>query len=96
MANQIKLNRKGIQEILKVRMRKPIDELADRIAANVDVGSVSDAPVQVRSYTTDRAAASVTIAHAAGIAIEAKHGALRKAAASQGFEVSEPKRKRSK
>lgn len=94
MANKITLNHKGIEEILKVQMRKPIDELAGRIAARVDVGSVTDAPVQVRSYTTDRAACVITIAHPAGQAMEAKHGTLRKAAAAEGFEVRDPKRKK--
>lgn len=98
MANKIILNHKGIEEILKVRMRKPIDELADRIAARVDVGSVTDAPVQVRSgvttsMRTNRARASVTIAHPAGLAMEAKHGTLRKAAASVGLEVHDFKEK---
>lgn len=94
MATVIKINHKAIEEILKVRMRKPVDELAARIAANVDVGSVTDAPVEVHSYETDRAAASIVIAHPAGIAIEAKHGSLRRAAASQGYEVVAPKGKK--
>lgn len=91
MAAKIKFNSKAFEEILKVRMRKPIDELAHRIAANVDVGSVTEAQIYVNSFETDRAGASIVIGHPAGIAIEAKHGALRKAAASQGFEVSAPK-----
>lgn len=77
----------GISEILKERMRGPIDDLARQIADRVDVGTVSDAQVIVRSYTTDRAAAAVSIAHPAGLAMQAKHGALTKAAASLGLEV---------
>ena len=82
----IKLDHAAIENILKVDMRKPIDDLAAQIAARVDVGSV-DAPVTVKAYTTDRAISVVAIAHPAGLAIEAKYGALRKAAASLGYEV---------
>lgn len=81
-----KLNYQAIGEILRVNMRKPIDEMAAKIAANVDTGNV-DAPVVVHSYVTDRAAAAITIAHPAGLAIEAKHGVLRRAAAAEGLEV---------
>jgi len=77
----------GISEILTQTMRGPIDALARQIADRVDVGSVADADVIVRSYTTDRAAAAVSIAHPAGLAMQAKHGALTKAAASLGLEV---------
>jgi hypothetical protein len=83
-----KLNHAEIERILKEDMRKPIDELAAQIAAKVDVGSVTDAEVVVHSATTDRAKAFVTIAHPAGLAIEAKHGALKKAAAACGLEVT--------
>ena len=77
----------GVAEILKDRMRGPIDALARQIADRVDVGTVTDAEVTVRSYTTDRAAAAVTIAHPAGLSMQAKHGSLTKAAASLGLEV---------
>lgn len=93
MATTIKINHKAIEEILKVRMRKPIEELANQIAARVDVGSVTDAKVTVKMYETDRAHAVIAIAHPAGIALEAKYGSLRRAAASQGFEVRAPKGK---
>lgn len=94
MANKIVLDPKAMAHILKVRMRKPIEEAANKIAAAVDVGSVTDAQVTVKMYETDRAHAIVAIAHPAGIAMEAKHGTLRKAAASQGFEVRDRKKKK--
>lgn len=87
MANKIVLDRKAIAEILKVKMRKPVEEAANKIAARVDVGSVTDAKVTVKMVTTDRAHAIVAFAHPAGIAMEAKYGSLRKAAAAEGFEV---------
>lgn len=98
MATVIKLDWKAIEEILKVQMRKKVEAAADAIAANVDVGTVTDAPVQIRSVITtgmkmNRARASVTIAHPAALAMEAKHGTLRKAAAAAGFEVHDFKGK---
>ena len=86
-SGDIHLDSEAIGKILREDMRKPIDDLAAQIAARVDVGSVTDAPVTVLSTTTDRAIAIVAIAHPAGLAIEAKHGALKKAAASLGYEV---------
>jgi len=96
MANKIVFNQLAVAEILKVRMRKPVEDAANKIAAAADVGSVTDAKVTVKMYETDRAHAVVAIAHPAGIAMELKHGTLRKAAASQGFEIHDSKKKKSK
>lgn len=82
----------AIGRILRVQMREPVLKAAREIAAHVDLGSVTDAEVQVTPYTTDRAAAAVTIAHPAGTAMEAKHGTLRKAAAAAGYEVKSKKK----
>lgn len=67
----------------------PVEALAKQIAANVDVGSVTDAEVGVMMGTTKFGApvALVTIMHPAGLAMEAKHGTLKRAAASVGLEV---------
>jgi hypothetical protein len=43
--------------------------------------------VKVKLSTTDRAHAEVILAHPAGIAVQAKHGALTKAASQAGLEV---------
>lgn len=90
MATSIKLDSAAFDEILNARMRGPIDKLGAQIAAKVDVGSV-DAKVTATAYTTDRAISVVAIAHPAGVAIQAKHGALTKAAAACGFEVNTSK-----
>jgi len=84
---ELKLDYEAIGKILREDMRKPIDELAAQIAARVDVGSVAAAEVTVTAVTTDRAKAYVNIAHPAGLAMEAKHGTLKRAAASVGLEV---------
>ncbi len=83
-----KLDYKGVGELLKSdEIAKAVNAAAAAIAAIVDVGSVTEAQVTVREYTTDRRAAAVSIAHPAGLAIEAKYGALAKAAASVGLTV---------
>ena len=66
-----------------------VEELANEIASHVDVGSVTDAEVGVMMSTTSKGwpVALVTILHPAGQAIQAKHGALTKAAAAVGLEV---------
>ena len=67
----------------------PVEAAAREIAENVDVGDV-DAQVGVMMVTTERGApvALVTILHPAGLAMEAKHGTLKKAAAACGLEVT--------
>ena len=91
-AYKIVLDPAGMAEILTRNMRGAVDEAAAAIAANVDVGNVTDAKVSVRSGVTDdmrinRARATVTIAHPAGLAMQAKHGTLTKAAAAAGLTV---------
>jgi hypothetical protein len=44
-------------------------------------------PVLVSSSVTDRAKSTVVLAHPAGLAVQAKHGALTKAAAEAGMQV---------
>lgn len=48
-----------------------------------------DGPVSVTTdqYTSDRAVAGVTLAHPAGIALEAKYGHLTEAARRSGLDV---------
>lgn len=89
MASTVHLDYAAMGEILKVETRDEINALADQIAANVrgNLGSVTDAQVSVLHQTTDRAKALVTIGHPAGMAMQAKHGTLTKAAAAVGLEV---------
>lgn len=86
-----KLDRAGIRQLLKSReIASAVNDLARKVAANAahttQAGVVL--PIVVDEYTTDRAAASVTIAHPAGIATQAKYGTLTKAAAAAGLEVT--------
>lgn len=85
----IRLDHDGIADVLKGQaIRSLVDTAAASVASGITATiSSGRVPVTVGSHTTDRAAASVTIAHPAGLAIEAKHGALVRAAAAAGLEV---------
>lgn len=94
---RIQLDRAGISEVAKSReMQTLMHDLAERIADNVrgqgirvdGVPGKHELPVKVTDTVTDRARSSVTIAHPSGKAVQAKHGALTRAAAEAGLEVS--------
>ena len=78
MAKAFTLYRKGVGEILKTEFVDEINHLADEIGDKID-----DDEVEVRYYTTDRGAASVTVP----AEIQATEGALTRAAAAVGLEV---------
>lgn len=92
-----RLDPKGLEELLKSKeIVVAVENAANAIAGNVDLGSVTEARIDVRSSITDdmkmnRARSAVTIAHPAGLSMEAKHGTLRKAAASAGLEIKAKK-----
>lgn len=99
MSADVKLDHGGIAALEKSgAMRALVDAAAEKVAANVrglgikvgdrDGGPREIAlPVKVTNTTTDRAHASVTLAHPAGIAVQAKHGALTKGASAAGLTV---------
>jgi hypothetical protein len=97
--SSVRLNNRGVEDLLK---SAPVDaatkRAAEAVAANVRemeirVGDKDggpreyDLPVTVQLVTTDRAHAIVALAHPAGEAVQAKHGALTKAAARAGLDV---------
>lgn len=96
---RVKLDRKGVEAILKsAGAHKMVQDAAEAVAANVRDQNIKvgdrdggaherDLPVKVGVTTTDRAHAVVTLAHPAGEAVQAKHGALTKAAAQAGLNV---------
>lgn len=99
MATKVHLDSKGLLKALEQRgIKTAVDEMAERVAERVrsygitvgdkDGGSHEiDLPVTIDSYKSDRPRASVFLAHAAGLAVQAKHGALTRAAADLGLEV---------
>ena len=100
----VRLNHAGIAALLKSpELHKVVNAEAEKVADNVrsqgiKVGDVDggkherELPVKVDPQTSDRARARVILAHPAGLAVQAKHGALSKAAAAEGLEVRKGKR----
>jgi hypothetical protein len=89
---KIRLDRDGIAEMLR---SAPVEaavlakaEMVQRLTAAARTVAKRDAPVWVGAHETDRAAATVTIAHAGGMAMEAKHGPLTKAARAVGLDIA--------
>lgn len=99
MRRTVHLDHQAVERVLESSgMRRAVEDAAEEIAENVrDLGikvgdkdggtSEYDLPVKVSVYDTDRARATVSLAHPAGIAVQAKHGALSRAAAAAGLEV---------
>lgn len=95
----VKLDTTSLGAFLKSQqMREMTREAADQIADQVNSEGITvgafrggtgeiPLPVQVVSETTDRAAATVVLAHPAGVAAQAKYGVLTKAASAVGLEV---------
>lgn len=96
---KVTLNHAGIAAILKgSEMHALIEKVTEAVAENasgqgVTVGAFKGGsgeialPVASKVITTDRAHGIVTLAHPAGIASQAKHGVLTKAAAAAGLQV---------
>lgn len=76
-----RLDRKGGAEVLKTLAAPAINDLAKQ------VGDQAGEDAEVDEYTTDRAAAAVSVPAEQ----QAKHGTLTRAAAAAGLEVR-PKR----
>ena len=81
-------------------MQRAIQVKTEQIARNVRALGIKvgdrdggrheyDLPVNAEVTVTDRARGRVTINHPAGEAVQAKHGALTKAASEAGMEVRE-------
>jgi len=92
--NQVRLDRPGIRRILRsaevaAAVHREAEDIADALRVDDAIirNDLVDA-VRVDDYTTDRAASSVTIAHPAGVPIQAKDGSLTRAAEGTGHKVT--------
>lgn len=97
--SRIRFSGRGLGRVLSSgRTIAATQEAAEAVASNVrDMGikvgdrdggaHERDLPVTVQMVMTDRAHALVSLAHPAGEAVQAKHGALTKAAAEAGLDV---------
>lgn len=90
-APKIRLDSRGIGEVLKrAQLASLVRAEAEAVAANVGTITAHDGqvvPVEVSTGVTDRTIARVTLTHAAGLGLQAKHGTLTKAASAAGLEV---------
>lgn len=99
MSGGVHFSPTGLGGILKsAQVRAGVSAMAKKVAGHIEgqgvkVGAFSggqgpiDLPVRVNTDTTDRAVAFVVLAHPAGIAVQAKLGALTRAASSAGLTV---------
>ena len=99
--NRVKLDLRGLEEVAKSsEVRAAVHEAAEKVAENVDAQGIKVdgvpgeylIPVKVYDDTTDgmrvnRAVSRVVLAHAAGLAVQARHGALSKAASDAGLRL---------
>jgi hypothetical protein len=88
MLQSLRLDSRGIREFLGgPEVRQLVDgaalDVQVRVRAKLPPGTV----VQIKPYTTDRGAASVTIADVRGMAWQARDGVLTRAAGEAGIEV---------
>lgn len=87
------LDHKGMREMLKSdEVRAEVLRLANGVAQELTVTIDGKHPeIKTGTYTTDRAAAGVTIAHPAALLVEAREGVLARAASAVGLEVKAKK-----
>lgn len=92
----VRLDPQGMKRLAQsAGIRKAVERAAEAVAENVrsqnhrveGIPGDVELPVRVSVYETDRARASVTLAHPSGMAVQAKHGALTRAASEIGLEV---------
>lgn len=89
MAMKVKLDYGGVGDMLNSpQVAAAVRALAEDVARNARAAGVLS--VDVHSYTTDRAAASVTVSQRNGVALQARDGVLTRAAAAAGLEVFHP------
>jgi len=90
-AVRLRLDHRGIEAVLK---SAPVAEAIAKRAILIETKVQNHQsvrrhkmPVKRESYKTDRAAEAVIIAHPGGLAVQAKYGALTRAARVAGLEV---------
>jgi hypothetical protein len=96
MSEKVDLDSRGVEAVLKSSdvkraVEKAANDVADKVRQQgirvVGIPGEIELPVKVTIQETDRARASVALAHPSGKAVQAKHGALTKAAAQAGLRV---------
>lgn len=100
--NRVKLDLRGLEEVATSReMHAAVNDAAHRMAENVEAqgirvqGEPGDIPLPVvvredettKGLRVNRAMAAVQLNHASGLAVQAKSGALSKAASAAGLRL---------
>jgi len=94
LLGKVRLDRGGMAAVLKSqKVRAATQAAGGAVAANLDGIESHEGPVEVvlDDYTSDRAVVGVTLAHASGVALQAKRGVLTKAAREAGLDVGKGK-----
>ncbi|MEU1506431.1 hypothetical protein [Kitasatospora sp. NPDC005748] len=87
---EFRLDSAGVREVLRSpEVKQMVDAAAENIAGNVRAAVPVPDKVEVRAYTTDREAASVTVADRRAMGWQARDGILTRAAGQIGAEVKE-------
>ncbi|WP_405848157.1 hypothetical protein OG211_12420 [Streptomyces niveus] len=90
MLIDFRLDSAGVREVLRGNeVRQLINGKAGEVAANVRAMVPSGTPIEVRSYTTDRGAATVVVADRRAMAWQARDGILTRAAGFAQLEIRE-------
>ncbi|MFE5853541.1 hypothetical protein ACFQ61_10055 [Streptomyces sp. NPDC056500] len=88
MLERLELDSAGIRAFLAGdKVRAMVDGAAEDIRARVRAKVPPGTRVTIKAYTTDRGAASVTIADVRGMAWQARDGVLTRAAGEAGIEI---------
>ena len=97
MRDKVRLDSRGIESLLKgATMQRAVKLKAEQVRARIigmghTVADGQPLPVEVFAGVSDRARATVALAHPAGEAVQAKYGSLTKAAAQSGLDVRQRK-----
>ncbi|WP_432147956.1 hypothetical protein [Streptomyces sp. bgisy029] len=90
MITSFELDHRGVREFLIGEdVRKLVDGVAEDVRARVRARLYPGVRVEIRKYTSDRGAASITIADVRGMAWQARDGVLTRAAGEAGIEVKD-------
>lgn len=91
MLERFELDARGVREVLRGDgVRRLVDGAAEDLRARIRAKLEPGVRLELRKYTTDRGAASVTIADVRGMAWQARDGVItRSVAEADGIEFKE-------
>jgi hypothetical protein len=88
MLKSFRLDARGVRKILRSpEVRQMVDGVAIDVMSRVRAKVPPGTPVTIRAYTTDRGAASITVADIRAMTWQARDGILTRSAGEVGIEV---------